>query len=458
MILATSRSDPDRLTREAFWKAPFTQGAFSLTTGVARARYDSGALATAPRPATSRRATTTSSTTRKRAKPQAAPRPSTRARTRAVAVEAEKAPTPDEKVDLRDESRSYPSKQAKPTRRRSPRAKLLDASYILPIRRTTVEDVSELTDYLRWLDGRLELIVVDGSPPAVFEVHARAWEDLRHVAPKPELLTRNGKVWGVLSGIELATHERLIIADDDVRYDEASLDRVLAGLDDAALVRPQNYFEAPAGDVLPWHARWDTARSLINRVAGGDWPGTLAVRRSVLKATDGDDGNCLFENLELARTIQAAGGRELLARDLYVRRLPPTTRHFFSQRVRQAYDELARPGRFALQLALLPASVALMLTRPRWLLTAGAASIAFAEYGRRRDGGARVFPATASLFAPAWLAERAVCSWLALYTRLRYGGVRYNGRVITKAATSTRELSRRHADVRVDEAETVASR
>ena len=96
----------------------------------------------------------------------------------------------------------------------------------------------------------------------------------------------------------------MVIADDDVRYDEVALERTVAALDEVELVRPQNYF-AP----LTWHARWDTARTLLNRVAGGvDFPGTLAVRRSALRGTDGYDGDVLFENLELIRTIEAAGG------------------------------------------------------------------------------------------------------------------------------------------------------
>ena len=98
----------------------------------------------------------------------------------------------------------------------------------------------------------------------------------------------------------------MVIADDDVRYDEAALDAVRRLLDRAALVRPQNYF-AP----LPWHACLDTARTLINRVTGGDWPGTFGVRRAALERTGGYDGNVLFENLEMVRTIKAAGGVEL---------------------------------------------------------------------------------------------------------------------------------------------------
>jgi hypothetical protein len=71
-------------------------------------------------------------------------------------------------------------------------------------------------------------------------------------------------------------------------------------------------------------------------MSGGDWPGTLGVRRSVLMRTGGHDGTAVFENLELVRTVCAAGGRELIPLYLYVARRPSTARHFLSQRVRQA--------------------------------------------------------------------------------------------------------------------------
>src|SRR5690606_32390788 len=115
-----------------------------------------------------------------------------------------------------------------------------------------------------------------------------------------------------------------------VRYRRDSLVRILALLQDHEVIRPQNCFRP-----LPWHARWDTARSLLNRLVGGDWPGTLGVRRSVLLNAGGYSGEALFENLELVRTVQAAGGREAVALDLLVERRPPTAVHFLSQRVRQ---------------------------------------------------------------------------------------------------------------------------
>jgi hypothetical protein len=315
-------------------------------------------------------------------------------------------------------------------------------SYILPIKSATPNTSSELRAYIEWISARAEVIVVDGSNDAIFAAHDREWGSLvRHVAPAPDLVSPMGKVGGVLTGLRLASHECVIIADDDVRYDDTSLAQIVAAIEVADVVRPQNYFEP-----LPWHARWDSSRMLLNRLTGGDWPGTLGVRRSRLEATNGYDGSVMFENLELVRTVLASGGRETVLYGAYVLRRPSTTRHFWSQRVRQAYDEIARPARFIAHLAVLPATIVLAITG-RWIAIAiGAVAIVIAaEIGRRREGAARFFPASTPLFAPLWAAERAVCSWLALGARVFLGGVPYRGTILHRAATPMRVLRQRYA-------------
>ncbi len=310
----------------------------------------------------------------------------------------------------------------------------LRCSYVLPIAAGTSQ-TKALTGYLARL-GRVveDLIVVDGSPPQVFAEHGRAWGSfVRHMAPAER--TRNGKVGGVMTGVEAAAFENVIVADDDVRYRRYELDRMVKLLASHAIVRPQNHFHP-----LPWHARWDTARSLLNRSTGGDWPGTLGVRRSTLLAAGGYSGEVLFENLEMVRTVRAAGGSEAVPLDLYVARRPPPARHFFSQRVRQAYDEWARPGRFAAQLALAPA--VLLGGLPALFVIAGSALL-MAEFGRRKGGGDAVFAAGSIAWAPLWVGERAVTSWLALGERLVHGGVRYRDGRLRSAATPERTLRAR---------------
>lgn len=308
--------------------------------------------------------------------------------------------------------------------------------YVLPLRwdaDTSRRELAELTGYLAELRDWADVVVVDGSEPDLFAAHDRAWAPLvRHIAPDVPR-TPNGKVAGVLTGIRATAGARIVLADDDVRYDRRALAEVVRRLDRADLVMPQNHFVP-----LPWHARWDTARSLLNRAIGTDYPGTLAVRREV--AAGGYRGDVLFENLELIRTVVARGGRVARAKDVFVARRPPSVRHFWSQRVRQAYDSQAQPWRLAAELALLPALL-LQARAPGGYVVWAAAAIAVAERGRRADGGKAVFPRSAALWAPVWLAERAVTAWIALTWRAA-GGVPYAGGRLRHAASSLSALRR----------------
>lgn len=314
-------------------------------------------------------------------------------------------------------------------------------SYVLPLRTTDAGPRAELAAYLRELVGWIDdVIVVDGSASELFAGNEAAWpEAVRQSAPDRTHECLNRKVAGVHTGIAQARHEHVVLADDDVRYGRPQLARIAALLQTYDLVRPQNVF-----DPLPWHARWDTARMLLNRALGADYPGTLALRRSCFLAMGGYDGDVMFENLELIRTVRAHGGRVIAALDLHVPRRPPTAAHFWSQRVRQAYDELALPARLAGWLAVVPLiALALARRRARWIGLGSIAAAALAERGRRRGGDRQAFPASSSLLAPGWILERGICIWLALLQRLRYGGVRYGDAVIPTAAHSLRTLRRR---------------
>jgi hypothetical protein len=325
-----------------------------------------------------------------------------------------------------------------------------EGAYVLPLRWSTAGPIEELASYLRSLGESglvAEVLVIDGSPPPLFEAHAAALRSVAtHLAPHDDLDFPMGKVNGVITGVRECSCERVVIADDDVRYEPAALARTLELLGEADLVRPQNYFSE-----LPWHARWDTARSLLNRVFTGDpdfpvgdFPGTLAVRRDSFLRSGAYDGGALFENLELMRTIAAAGGSVVTPLDLYVARRAPSTSHFLSQRVRQAYDDFAIPARIGTFLAIGPGAIELLRRgRGRYTALAALATVGLAELGRRRADGAERFPLSGALLAPAWVGERSLCAWLALGSKLR-GGVRYGERRLPHSAGSMRRLRRRY--------------
>jgi hypothetical protein len=114
--------------------------------------------------------------------------------------------------------------------------------------------------------------------------------------------------------------------------------------------------------------------------------------------------------------------------------------------VRQAYDEFARPARLLLWLSVLPLTAALTVRRGLAApgLVAGA-SIVLAAAGRMLANGRQVFPLRTVLAAPFWILERAICAWLALGSRMLWGGIPYGGRILARAATPVRTLRRQVA-------------
>ena len=109
--------------------------------------------------------------------------------------------------------------------------------------------------------------------------------------------------------------------------------------------------------------------------------------------------------------------------------------HIARRSVRQAYDDFAQPARLVAELALLPVVLTAALARAWGLLGLLAlAVILVAESGRRLGRTRSAVSAAIPLWAPAWVAERAVTVWLAAIHRAR-GGIGYAGRRIFAAAT-----------------------
>src|SRR5688572_6425021 len=110
----------------------------------------------------------------------------------------------------------------------APIAPDIRCSFIIPIRRVQVDqyEIVRLTRYFKLLRlAGCEVLVIDGSPPEVFEEHKKSWESFsRHVAPDPKYKYLNGKVNGVHTGVDLASCERVILADDDIRYSVADIE------------------------------------------------------------------------------------------------------------------------------------------------------------------------------------------------------------------------------------------
>lgn len=309
-------------------------------------------------------------------------------------------------------------------------------TYLLPIRRVRAAqpEMGELRAYfVRLAEAGCEVLVVDGSPPAVFAAHDRAWGAVcRHLTVDPRYRYLNGKVNGIHTGVGAAGCEHIIVADDDIRYTCGDIARTCGLLDGHDLVRPQNYLSP-----LPWWARMEAARMLVNRgtLRAGDYPGTCAFRRSTFERLGHYDGDVLFDNEELVRHFAAAGARIAYARDFFVLKRPPTLAKWREQRARQAYEDFGMRAKTALFAALVPVGVFTAVAGGRRATMAygalvAAGSIALAHRGR--GGAARVVPAAIPLWAPLWVLERCLSTYWAVYWKLRRGGYPFGDRLLTK--------------------------
>jgi Glycosyltransferase like family 2 len=311
-------------------------------------------------------------------------------------------------------------------------------TYLLPIRRAAfcVKEAAELADYFRSLNAAgCDVLVIDGSPAPVFAQHDEIWRSgSRHEQVDRSFGYLNDKVNGIQTGVRLATTEKMILADDDIRYSPPEIERVCKLLDDFEVVRPQNFLSP-----LPWWARMEAARMLINRATlrTADYPGTCAFRRSAMLRVGPYDGDVLFDNEEIIRHFAAAGATIAYATNLFVRKRPPTLRKWVEQRPRQAYEDFGLRAKTALFLALplLAACIAFALGLKALLFFLGGvclAAFALATTGRLRGSAAKFFPLSVCFFAPLWVAERTASTYWALYWHFAHGGYPFGDKILSK--------------------------
>jgi len=314
----------------------------------------------------------------------------------------------------------------------------IHCSFILPIRRVQVDplEIKRLADYFQVLrSAGCEVVVVDGSPKPVFEEHRKYWQSLSlHEAPDPKYTYLNGKVNGVHTGVDLAACERIILADDDIRYRAAEVKRMCDLLNKYEMVRPQNFI-AP----LPWWARLETARILINRgvLRAGDYPGTCGFRRSTMRRVGPYDGDVLFDNEEIVRHFALNGVNIKYALDFFIQKLPPTFTKWLEQRPRQAYEDFVMRVKTVAFLSTVPVTLLLgILFSARaaicFLVLLSLVSVALSIRGIVRDAAYRFFPVTSPLFAPLWIFERSLSVYWAVYWWARYGGYPFGQKLLSK--------------------------
>ena len=286
----------------------------------------------------------------------------------------------------------------------------------------SAEELRELAAYLSEVAvSDFEVIIVDASSPDVFEENRRVLRWIgRHTTALPQHVTGAGKIDAIRTAIDLASCDKVIVADAHVRCSREALDDLTTLLELHEVVEPHDYF-----DPMPWWGGIEAGRILVHRSisplpdrgsAFGFRKRAVGGLRSIDHAIPAHDS---------VRRLAAQGAEVFSSMRLFVRRMPPAFSEWIRDLPRRAEEEFAVPAKAALFFMLLPALAgAALIGGARMAGTLGGA-IAFASIAlalRGRIGAGRFFPWRACFFAPLWILQRSVTIYCALLWRFRKAG------------------------------------
>jgi hypothetical protein len=286
--------------------------------------------------------------------------------------------------------------------------------------REPADDLRDLASYLSTISvADCEVIVVDGSPSPIFESNRAIlrWVS-RHVAARPRHRNFTGGIDSVRTAVDVSGCDKIIIADENVRYHPDAIESVCDLLDLHEVVEPQDYFEP-----LPWWSGIEAGRMLVHRGVEPlpDHGATFGIRRSSIRGLRGVD--IAWSNGEDAvRRLASQGAEVFSACEIFVRRLPPPLDHWLRELPRQADDDFAMPVKTAFFFALLPIAIVLSALGGIRLAGGYASAIALGSMVlavRGRSGAATFFPLRACLCAPIWVFERSLSVYWALFRKLQ---------------------------------------
>jgi hypothetical protein len=304
------------------------------------------------------------------------------------------------------------------------------------------DDLRDLASYLSTLsvDG-CEVIVVDGSPSPVFESNRRIlrWVGA-HVAARPRHRNFSGGIDAVRTAVDVSNCEKIIVADENVRYDGKAIESICELLDVHEVVEPQDYFEP-----LPWWSGIEAGRMLVHRGVEPlpDHGATFGLRKSSVRGLRGVDV-AWSNGDDPVRRLASQGAEIFSACDVFVRRLPPALNDWLRDRPRQADDDFVMPVKTAFFFMLLPAITLLALFGGIRVAGGYAGAIVFASVAlalRGRGGATTFFPLRACLCAPLWVLERSLSVYWALLRKLGGSSTEVTRPVVAERGSGSKAAS-----------------
>ena len=282
-----------------------------------------------------------------------------------------------------------------------------------------------------------ELLIVDDCPDHIYGEIDAWFKDTRAVHFRPDKSFKtgaNGKLNSVRSGLQLASHDMILLLDDDFRPTAATLDSLKAELEKSPCLKCMVAYISP------------TVTDLINScgifcvntmTAQRQFCGHIGFHHSIMKRVGFPSSDGLFDELVIERAFQKSGMTAGYARNVFLEIITHGRAKFFEQRLRYAYENMAYPFRFICYLLVCPLLILL-----GWLvsLTAVFGAVLLITVcvtiiclvGQRKYAANR-YPRWTFLLACCWFWPYTIYSWLAIISYCR-GGILFGGRRVRSPA------------------------
>ena len=283
----------------------------------------------------------------------------------------------------------------------------------------------------------IHLVIADESPAFIFQSLAGWFQEHRHAVTHfcptdAERTGANDKLNGVLAGLSVARHNCIILLDDHYRPTRSEITTA------ASLFDSYDCFK-----LLPKFATFSPA--VLIDLAGmcvvsgyhpfGQFYGHLCFDKQQLLEFGFPSRDVLFDELALELPFRQAGRRVGFVSTFGFSSINNTSwKKFFKQRVRYAYENFAFPIRTTFHLSVAPILCLLRVLTNTFAWPGAFAAIVTMSMlllglvGRRKLN--RSLPLACVAFVPCWFWFYPFSAWLAVLSRLLFGGVSFGGRLV----------------------------
>lgn len=323
----------------------------------------------------------------------------------------------------------------------------MNLSIIIPVKIGFGKDVIEFVKYIHYLSDQMthyeyEIIISNESDDEVFDYINNEMKNrtkVKHIMPDPTYRTgANDKLNGIYAALEYCTYEKILLIDDHYRVSKNTLEQLIPFYEIYDCFKMM-----PKFDKFPVSALLDLCGMYIINILDPkkQYCGHLCFNKTHITKFGFPSRDSLFDELAIETHLKKNKCSTGYLKNVALEAVQNiSTKRFWEQRIRYAYENMALPIRFAIYLSILPILISLLIMNPLlavcFAISLSMAVLLLAFIGQMIYGKKNV-PRFSFLLSPIWFWFYPFTSWIAI-VKYFSGGVMFGGRKIKKALVKSK--------------------